>query len=124
MKMKKLVLFFTVVLLLMPGCAKYTRKRITYRASQALFPVALTYRDNNGILVADTFQPVGEQDIWSKNVMMNEGDIVYLAGKYNNIENSVLLEVLIDGKIYKQNSSKGDTVNYVIVSGTIPYQNH
>lgn len=123
MKMKKLV-FFTVVLLLMPGCAKYTRKRITYRASRTLFPVTLTYRDNNGILVADTFQPVGEQDIWLKNVMMNEGDIVYLAGKYNNIENSVLLEVLIDGKIYKQNSSKGDTVNYVIVSGTIPYQNN
>jgi len=50
-----------------------------------------------------------------------KGDIVYLSGKYQDISSSLKLSIKIDGKIYKEQYSEGDTVNYLVVSGTIPY---
>lgn len=115
--------FTLITFIALTGCGKYTEKQVTYRASNAISDVSLSYLDNNGILQNVNFKPTGKQDIWSEQVMMDEGDIVYLSGIYMDIENSVRLDILIDGKLYKQNSSSGDTINYVIVSGTIPYKN-
>ncbi len=119
--MKKLFYLTSITLLILSACAKQNGKRVTYRAANAVSEFKIQYYDENNMLQSSTVYPESTQDIWQKEIIKEQGDIVYLSGKYNDINNSLKLQILIDGKVYKQAESKGDTVKYLTVSGTIPY---
>ncbi len=116
--MKNILLIFGLLMLF--SCNKYTEKRVTYLATDAVSEYTLQYLDELGTVQTIQVKPVSAKDVWKWETIKNEGDIVYLNGKYNDINSALKLMILIDGKTYKQASSSGDTVRYVVVSGTIP----
>jgi hypothetical protein len=54
--------------------------------------------------------------------MADEGEIVFVSAIYKDINSRINVRILIDGKVYKQGASKYDTVRYVTVSGTVPFE--
>ena len=62
------------------------------------------------------------QDQWSYSFIADQGDIVFVSGNYKDINSGLNIRILVDGKVYKQGSSIGDTVKFVTVSGVVPYE--
>lgn len=105
------------------ACQKENQVQITYVGTDAVSAYNLQYLDADGKLNETTVFPESEQDQWRVEFMGNEGDIVYVSGKYNDINSALQLMILLDGKVYKEASNQGDTLGYLTVSGTIPYSN-
>jgi hypothetical protein len=114
-------IFVLMLLVGFTGCEKPVDKTVEYKASGSVSPVSLTYRNEAGDLISTTFQATSVEDEWRYIFEAKQGSIIYLSAIYKDITSSVTLSLLIDGKTYKQASSEYDTLNYVIVSGTIPY---
>jgi hypothetical protein len=53
--------------------------------------------------------------------MAEEGSIIFVSAKYTDINSAIKVQLKLDGKIYKEGSSTADTIRFVTVSGTIPY---
>jgi hypothetical protein len=104
------------------GCTNNTLTSITYVATQAVSPTQIQYLDKNGDLIDTEFKPNAEDDQWQYEFMANEGDILFLSGKYDDLQSSLKLLIKIDGKIYKQASTIADTNTFLVVSGTVPYK--
>lgn len=119
--MKKILLIFGLFMLF--SCNKYSEKSVTYLATDALSDYTLQYLDEFGALHTILVKPASAKDVWKWETIKNEGDIIYLNGKYNDVNSALKLMILINGKTYKQASSIGDTVRYLVVSGTIPIDN-
>lgn len=98
------------------------QRKVTYRISENSTGYKVQYIDENENLITEYIMPASSQDIWSYSFDGKEGVIIYVSSIYNNINDGILIEILLDGKIFKQGSSLYDTLNYVTVSGTIPYQ--
>jgi hypothetical protein len=118
--MKK-ILSLIFVIIITTSCTKQDEKKVIYRASNAVSEYTVQYYDAGNNLQTVNVYPESTQDIWQKEVIKNEGDIVYLSGKYNDINSALKLQILIDGKVFKQTASSGDTLKYLVVSGTIPF---
>jgi len=52
---------------------------------------------------------------------MNKGDIVYLSAIYYDSTSFVKIQILVDGKVYKEGSNNERPEEYITISGTIPY---
>lgn len=120
-KMKKLTPYLILVVLLFQACVKQQEVSVIYEASQAVSAFSVSYQNEYGLLVDTIINPQSNQDIWRYKMFLSKGDIVYLSGKYDDINSGLKLSIIIDGKVFKEQYSLGDTVNYLIVSGTIPY---
>ena len=94
---------------------------VTYRVSENDSGFSVTYRDANEQLVKKTVEVASSEDIWTYSFEGKEGDIVYLSVLYKDINSGIKAQVLLDGKVYKQSSSQYDTLSFVTVSGTVPY---
>jgi len=118
------MLAFIIVILVViaVACNKPRPKEVVYQVTGAVSAYNLQYLDGQNALIKEEVTPQSKQDVWEYGFEAEEGDVVYVNGKYNDINSGLKIQVLIDGKIYKQASSEGDTVNYLVVSGTIPYE--
>lgn len=94
---------------------------VKYTATDATSDFSIQYRDASGQLHSEQVQAESSLDKWEYSFMSGQGDIVYLSGKYEDPESALKLMISIDGKVYKQSSSVGDTLKYLIVSGSVPY---
>ena len=119
MKNFKTILFIGIFIL--SSCAKQQEATVEYESSQAVSVYQLSYQNEFGNLVDTLINPQSNEDVWHYNMKLPKGDIVYLSGKYQDVNSSLKLSIKVDGIIYKEQYSVGDTVNYVIVSGIIPY---
>ncbi len=119
--MKKLTPYLILVVLLFQACVKQQEVSVIYEASQAVSAFSVSYQNEYGLLVDTIINPQSNQDIWRYKMFLSKGDIVYLSGKYDDINSGLKLSIIIDGKVFKEQYSLGDTVNYLIVSGTISY---
>ncbi len=119
--MKYITIITVALVFLSTSCSKTNKKKITYMASNAYSEYDLQYLNENNVLIKTTIKPQSVQDKWEYNYFANDGDIIYLSGIYHDINSSLKVAILIDGKIYKQGSSVGDTLQYLTVSGTVPY---
>jgi hypothetical protein len=45
-----------------------------------------------------------------------------LSGRYADVNNSLLLMIKVDGKVYKQGESQADTIKFLTVSGVVPFR--
>ncbi len=121
--MKRVAVFVIAILVVVTSaCNKPQRKEVVYRAMGAVSAYNLQYFDEQNVLIKEEVIPQSKQDVWEYGFEAEEGDIVYINGKYHDINSGLKIQVLIDGKIYKQASSEGDTVNYLVVSGVVPYE--
>ena len=123
MTIKKGIFILSVVSLLMLfSCEKQEDVAVKYIATNAVSEFHLSYRLPSGELKAETITASSMQDKWSYSFTAQQDDIVYLSGNYKDINSGLKLLILMDGKVYKQASTVGDTINFVIVSGTVPIE--
>ncbi|MFP4470493.1 MAG: hypothetical protein ACOCX8_00015 [Bacteroidota bacterium] len=118
--MKKIIILFISVLFL-TSCEKPTDKMVKYIATDATAEYSITYRNAYGEIISENIAAQSREDQWTHSFAAEEGQILYLSGIYGDITSSLKLMIMIDGKIYKQAQSIGDTVRYLVVSGTVPY---
>ncbi len=119
--MKKSIFLIAVIAILFTSCEKHENKKVKYMAIEATSAFTIQYRDAGGDIQNETVAAESQQDKWQKCFVAEQGEIVYLSGKYNDPTSSLKLIIYVDGKIYKQGSSVGDTVKFLTVSGVIPY---
>ena len=81
----------------------------------------LQYLNDQNVLVNTQVEPQSAQDVWKYEYMAEEGEIVYINGYYKDINSALKIQVLVDGKVYKQGATEGDTLKYIVVSGVVPY---
>jgi len=117
--MKKIAAFLIIFSFF--SCQKNNEVIVSYQASGAVSEINLNYTDVDGNLVSTTIAPQSEQDVWKYSFASEQGNIVYLSGKYNDPYSALSLMIKIDGKVYKQASNEGDTLKYLTVSGVVPY---
>jgi hypothetical protein len=120
MMMKKLI-FLSIILICFSACEKRETKRVEYIATDAVSAYSITYRSHDGVMVSETVETFSASDQWRHSFMAEQGDIVYVSGNYKDIGSALKVMILIDGKVYKQAATRGDTVRYVTVSGVVPY---
>ena len=119
--MKKYFLF-VLVILLMSACEKFDEeKQVRYLISNCESGFNVTYRDENGTLIKKDISTLSAEDKWSYSFTGKQGEIVYVSAIYKDITSEINVQILVDEKLLKQASSKYDTLNFVTVSGTIPY---
>lgn len=119
--MKKIFLPIMSMALIFTACDVNTESPVRYQVTNASSGFMVNYRDEDGALIRDTITTQSAQDIWTYSFRAVEGDIVFVSARYKDINSAIKVQVFVDGKIYKEGSSKYDTVSYVTVSGTIPY---
>ena len=118
---KSIFIVFIIAFLALTACEKREDKMVKYLATGATADFTLSYRDKAGTLQSHTVSAQSTQDKWNYSFMSEQGQIVYLSGKYADIQSSLTLIIYVDGKVYKQGSSIGDTLKYLTVSGVVPY---
>ncbi len=119
--MKKLIILLFIIYSSL-ACTPVTHNSISYLATDATADTRLQYLNKDGDLVSVQFKPKAEDDIWQYSFIADDGDIVFLAGKYKDIHSALKLMIKVNGKIYKQGSTIADTNTFLVVSGTIPYK--
>jgi len=117
----KRILFLLLPVFIMMSCAKNMEKQVVYEVSGAISAYKLSYLDKTDNLVSININPESIQDVWLYQFVAEEGDIVYVSGRYKDENSALHISIKIDGKIYKEGFSVGDTVKYLTVSGVIPY---
>lgn len=110
-----------LIAFLFTACNKTYHKKVTYVATDAISAYNLQYLDDQNVLVKLTIEPQSAQDTWKYEFMAEEGDIVYVNGNYKDINSALKIQLLVDGKVYKQGATQGDTLKYLVVSGVVPY---
>lgn len=118
---KLLFLFNLITLVLLTSCEKEKEVKVTYRATMAISPYTITFLDENAHKITKTIEAESSADTWAYSYTGNEGDILFVSARYTDPESSILVQILLDGKVFKERSSTKDTARYVTVSGTIPY---
>lgn len=119
--MHKFVFYIMVVALLFSACNKTHQKKVTYIATGSVSAYNLQYMNDQNVLVNTTVEPQSAQDEWKYEFMSDQGEIVYINGIYKDINSALKLQLLVDGKVYKQGATQGDTLKYLVVSGVVPY---
>jgi hypothetical protein len=123
MKTTTQILLMLSVLFLSEACQRDNRVKIDYEATEAVSEYTLSFKDESGALKTIVVEPAGKEDKWNYSMMAEEGEIVYVSGKYNDAGSSLRLRIMLDGKTYKEGYSTGDTIKYLVVSGVVPYGN-
>ena len=117
----KMLLYLLGLLLVITSCNDISQKKVDYLASGSVSAYNLQHINANGELISTEVFPESAQDTWKYSYMADKGEIVFFSGNYKDINSSLKLMILVDGKVYKQVSSKSDTLSILTVSGTIPY---
>jgi hypothetical protein len=119
--MKKLI-YILPLLFLLTGCEKNQEKKVSYLITRSASGFNVNYRTADGTLSSEQIVTESAEDRWTYDFIAEEGDIVFVSAIYKDLSSSILVQILVDGKVYKQGSSKQDTVSFVTVSGTVPYE--
>ena len=118
--MKKIWILLPIVFFLM-ACEKDNDVIVRYLISDNASGFYVNYLDENGNLISETVDVNSAQDTWSYTFKTERGKIIFTSVIYKHINDGVKVSLLVDGKTFKQGSSLHDTLNFVTVSGTVPY---
>lgn len=121
MIMSKYLILFVIISFLLASCNKSYPKKVTYIATASVSAYNLQYLNDQNVLVKTTVESQSALDVWKYEFMAEEGDVIYLNGSYKDINSALKIQLLIDGKVYKQDATRGDTLRYLVVSGVVPY---
>lgn len=119
--MKNFILIIFLFLVL-ASCEKVRESKVSYLITRSASGFKVNYRLPDGTLNKESVVTASAEEKWVYDFVAEEGDIVFVAATYEDISSSILVQIIIDGKVYKQGSSNQDTVNYVTVSGTVPFE--
>lgn len=119
--MKRILYIIPLVFVLL-SCEKAKENKVTYIVTKSVSGFNVNYKNADGELIKESVITDSAEDRWKYEYIAEEGDIVFVSAIYKDISSSIMVQVLINGKVYKQGSSIQDTVKYVTVSGTVPYE--
>lgn len=119
--MNRITITIFILIMFLASCSKTSTKKVTYISTGAVSEYKLQYLNDKNELVTTEVTPQSAQDQWVYNHLKDEGEIIYVSGNYKDINSSLKIMILIDGKVYKQASNEADTLFYLTVSGTVPY---
>jgi len=119
--MKRIILILPLIFILF-SCQKEKEKKVSYLITKSVSGFDVNYRTVNGEFQKENVVTASAQDRWEYDFIAEEGDIVFVSAIYKDITSAITVQIIIDGKVYKQGSSSQDTVRYVTVSGTVPYE--
>lgn len=118
----KRILYIIPILLFLFSCQKDREKQVSYLVTRAISGFDVNYRAADGALISEHIVTSSAQDEWKYHFTAEEGDIVFVSASYDDIASAIAVQILIDGKVYKQGSSAQDTIKFVTVSGTVPFE--
>jgi hypothetical protein len=116
----RILTLIALIAVLAIGCEK-EEQLVEYRITKSISGFDVNYRDASGNLITQQVNTSSAEDTWSYSYSGEAGDIVFVSAKYDDINSSIKVQILIDQKVYKEGSSTNDTIKYVTVSGTVPY---
>jgi len=119
--MKKIIYILPLIMILF-SCEKSSEKQVSYIITKSVSGFDVNYRNADGTLIQDHIISESAQDRWQYSYTAEQGDIVFVSAIYKDITSAITVQILIDGKVYKQGSSSQDTVRFVTVSGTVPFE--
>ncbi len=119
--MKKLLIIFAVSLIILSCDKEKGNVSVTYKVSNALSEMEILFSDGNQNIQTVNTEFESLADKWEYSFEANKGDIVYISAIYQDSSSSVSVQIITDGKVYKQGSSKNEPGKYITVSGTVPY---
>jgi hypothetical protein len=120
----KRILYVLLLVLLFSACNKEDETIIVqYKASNGYSNTQIKYRNAEGVLVSENINFVGGEDIWTYSFDGKKGDIVFVSARYYDSNSSITLQILLDGKVFKEGTSNNETDEILTISGTIPYYN-
>ena len=109
-----------LILALFISCEKDADRQVSYRITESVSEYNVRYLNESGQLISDKIVPQSAQDAWNYSFLSEDGGIVFVSANYDDPASSIRVQILVDGKIYKQAASKNDTVSFITVSGVIP----
>jgi hypothetical protein len=119
--MKKIIILALLSMLLF-ACEKDNNSvKVTYKVSNAFASTSVNYRNVSGSLINESINFASSEDIWLHSFEIDRGEIVYLSAQYLDSLSSVKLQIIVDGKVFKEGSSNNEPQKFVTVSGSIPY---
>lgn len=119
--MRTLAVIASLLTLLCYSCEKEEGQKVRYQVTRSVSGFNVNYLNGEGILIRDTVTTQSAQDIWRFDFEAEPGEVVFISTRYTDITSAIKVQILIDGKVYKEGSSTNDTVSFVTVSGTVPY---
>ena len=111
-----------LLFIMLSSCEKEQKKDVVYQVSNNTTGFLVHYRNSGGTLIKTDIDVESKEDMWQYKFEADQGDIVFVSALYNNPADAIKIQVLINGKVYKQGSSIYDTLNFVTVSGTVPFE--
>jgi hypothetical protein len=118
----KRILYGLLLVLLFSACNKEDETVVVqYKASNGYSNTQIKYRDADGVLVSKNINFVGGEDVWTYSFDGKKGDIVFVSARYYDSSSSITLQILLDGKVFKEATSNNETDEILTISGTIPY---
>jgi hypothetical protein len=116
-----LVLFLTASLLI--SCEKQIDNvRVTYRITDFQDGFIVSYKTQSDTLINEAVE--GTYTLatpWTYSFSASPGDIVYISLQDTTELSFSRVQILIDGKVYKQRTRTDDVLMPVVVSGVVPY---
>jgi hypothetical protein len=119
--MKIHIILIAIGIFILSSCTKNNQVKVTYETTGAISAYSLNYLEN-GNMINTSVNPQSSQDKWTYSFTGDQGDIVYVSGKYSDPNSALKIMIKVDGKIYKQASNEGDTLKFLTVSGVVPYE--
>ncbi|OIP02091.1 MAG: hypothetical protein AUJ98_02275 [Bacteroidetes bacterium CG2_30_33_31] len=128
--MKKILLFFVIILLSLQSCQKEpTIRKVKYQINGLSDPYKIVYFDQNGNTIKQNITPSSNK-VWKLEYTAPEGKVMYLYLEFKeNISNNMAFTagIYVDGKAYSQTKnfdvSVGDTIFKIKRSGIVPFTN-
>ena len=113
-------LLIVIVASTLTSCQKQNTVSVKYLISKASSTYDLQYKDQYGSLLEIKVNPNSGEDSWEYSFISEEGEVVYVSTKYFDANSSINIQILIDGKVFKQTEEIGDPLKYIVVSGVVP----
>ena len=120
--MRQLPTIIILILFILSSCKENNQVSVNYQSTGAISEYILYYQGADGELHNVTVSPQSAKDVNKISFIGEQGDIVYVSGKYADPNSALKITIKIDGKIYKQAANEGDTLKFLTVSGVVPFK--
>ncbi len=120
--MKQLLVISIFMIFALVSCDRsFNEVTATYVVTDSDSGFDVRYRNADGEVVFEKVVTDSESDVWEYTFPADEGEILFISTNYYDVNSKIKVRILMDGKIFREGSSRYDTVNFVVVSGTVPY---
>lgn len=114
--------FFLLAIFSLISCDQSIHEvQVTYLVTDSDSGFDVRYRNSEGEVIYEQVETGSESDVWDYSFMADPGQILFVSTNYYDVASKIKVRILLDGKIFREASSRYDTSNFVVVSGTVPY---